>query len=50
MIKKFKYKGSQPRILEESKILIIEDNKVERMILEQLFTKYGFKNIFEAEN
>lgn len=41
----------QDKILRESsKILIIEDDRVERMVLRQIFENEGFKHIYEAKN
>ena len=46
----FNYTDNQSRILEESKILIIEDDRVNLMVLRDAFEKYGFKSIIEAKD
>lgn len=50
MKNKFEYKGNNPEILSKTKILIVDDSKIQRLILSQMFKNYGFLNIFEAEN
>ena len=41
----FEYRGDHPRILATSKILIIEDDRVERMVIRQLFENYGLSTL-----
>lgn len=43
------YAGSR-KLLEESKILIVDDSRLERSMIRQIFTNYGFQHVFEAEN
>jgi len=45
-----KFRGATPEVLNESTILIIEDSRVQRMMLRQAFENLGFKNIYEAED
>lgn len=46
----FVYKGQLAEIINDARILIIDDSKFARLTLRTVFEKYGFKNIEEAED
>jgi sigma-B regulation protein RsbU (phosphoserine phosphatase) len=47
---KLTFKGTTKEILNESNILIIEDDRIQSMMLRQMFENFGFKNIYEADD
>lgn len=44
------FKYNNPEMLSESKILIIEDDRAQRMMIRQMYENLGFKHIHEATN
>ena len=47
---KLNYKVGKAELLEDSKILIIEDDYVWRLVIREIFRKLGFKKVEEAKN